>query len=68
MHDYRRLGQPELRRGHDAAVASDHLAVIGDEHRHGPAELGDARGDPRDLVRPVRLRVLRVGAEPLDGP
>ena len=68
QHDDRRLGQPELRRRQDAAVPSDHLAVIANQHRHGPAELGDAGGDARDLVGPVRLGVLRVRAQPLDRP
>jgi hypothetical protein len=44
-------------------MARDQLPVLGDEAGHGPAELGHAGGDLRDLVRPVRLRVLRVGLE-----
>jgi hypothetical protein len=68
QHDHRRLGQPELRGGQDASVARDQLAVVTDEAGHGPAELGHAGGDLRDLVGPVQLRVLRVGLEPRKRP
>jgi hypothetical protein len=60
-HDDGRLGEPKLGRREDAAVAGDDLTVARNQHRHGPAELGDARGDLRDLVGAVRLRVARVG-------
>jgi hypothetical protein len=63
-HDHRGLGQPELRGGQHATMARDQLTVVGNQARHGPAELGHARGDLRDLIRAMRLRVLRVGLEP----
>ncbi|KNX39877.1 hypothetical protein ROTO_35770 [Roseovarius tolerans] len=59
-HDHRRLGQPKLRRGQHPPVAGDQLAVLAHEARHGPAELGHAGSELRDLVGPVLLRVLRV--------
>ena len=68
QHDHRRLGQPELRGGQDAAMARDQFAVVGHEARHGPAELGHAGGDLGDLIRPVRLRVAGIGLEPRQRP
>ena len=59
-HDHRRLGQPELRRGQHAPVACYQFAVLADEAGHGPAELGHAGGDLRDLVCAMHLRVFRV--------
>ena len=67
-HDHRRLGQPELRGREDAAVPGDHLAVARHQHRHGPAELRHRAGDLRDLVRPVRLGVPRIGLQALERP
>ena len=67
-HDHRRLGQPELRRGQHPAVTRDQLAVLGHEAGHGPAELGHAGGELRDLVGAVHLRVLRVGLQALERP
>ncbi len=67
-HDHRRLGQAELGGGEDAAVAGDHLAVASDQHRIGPAELRHRRGDLRDLVRPVGLRVPGIGLQALERP
>ena len=62
------FGEPQLGGREDAAVAGDHLAVARNQHRHGPAELRDARGDLRDLVGAVRLRVARIGPQPLERP
>ncbi len=67
-HDHRRLGQPELRGRQDAAVPGDHLAVARHQHRHRPAELRHRAGDLRDLVRPVRLGVPRIGLQALERP
>ena len=64
-NDHRRFGQPELRGGQHAPVACDQLTVLSYEARHGPSELRHAGGDLRDLVRAMRLRVLRVGLEVL---
>jgi hypothetical protein len=63
QHDDRRLGQPQLRGGQDAAMARDQLAVGGDEAGDGPAELGHAGGDPRHLVGVVGLGIAGIGAE-----
>ena len=62
-HDDRRFGQPELRGGQHAPVPGDQFPVLANEAGHGPAELGHTRGDLRDLVRAVHLRVFRVGLE-----
>ena len=67
-HDHRRLGQPELRGRQDAAVPGDHLAVARHQHRHRPAELRHRARDLRDLVRPVRLGVPRIGLQALERP
>ena len=39
-----------------------------DQHRHRPAELRHRARDLRDLVRPVRLRVPRIGLQALERP
>ena len=67
-HDHRRLGQPELLGGQHPAVAGDQLAVVRHEAGHRPAELRHGARDLRDLVRPVRLGVPRIGLQPLERP
>jgi hypothetical protein len=54
---------PQLRGSQNAPVACDQLAVLGDEARHGPAELGHAGGDPGHLLGPVQLRVPGIGLQ-----
>ena len=68
QHDHRRFRQPELLGCQDPAVACDHLAVLGDQHRDRPAELGDGGGDPRHLVLAVLLGVVGVGLQPAERP
>ena len=63
QHDHRRIGQPKLRGGQHPAMARDQLAVVGNQARHGPAELRHASSDLRDLVRAMRLRVFCIGLE-----
>jgi hypothetical protein len=46
-------------------MACDQLAILGHKAGHGPAELGHAGRDLRDLIRTMGLRVLGVGLEPL---
>ena len=49
-------------------MAGDHLAVARHQHRHRPAELRHGARDLRDLVRPVRLGVPRIGLQALERP
>jgi hypothetical protein len=67
-HDDRRLGQAELRRRQHPAMSGDQFPVLGHEAGHGPAELGHAGGELRNLIAAVYLRVLRVGLEPRERP
>ena len=68
QHDHRGLGQPQLRRRQDAAMACDQLAVGRNEAGNGPAELGHAGGDPRHLVGVMGLGISGVGAQPRQRP
>jgi len=68
QHDDGRLGQTELRRGQDAPMARDKLAVGRDEARDGPAELGHAGSDLCYLIGVVRLGIAGVGLEPIQRP
>ena len=63
---HRHGGQPELLRGHDAAVAGDQHALGVDQHRVHEAELGDGGGDLRHLRRGMGARVLGIGHEGCD--
>jgi hypothetical protein len=67
QHDDRRLGQPELGGGQDAAMARDQLAVGRDEAGDGPAELGHAGGDLRHLVGVVGLGIAGIGRSRASG-
>ncbi|WP_445083377.1 hypothetical protein [Burkholderia multivorans] len=47
-------------------MASDDAVIAVDQDRVGPAELGDAGGDARDLFVAVRARIAGVGNQRLD--
>jgi hypothetical protein len=64
--DHRHLGEPQLACGQQPAVTGDHTVLAIDQDRVGPAELGDAGGDARDLLVAVRARIAGVGDQRLD--
>jgi len=61
------IGQADLPRGHDAAVAGNDAAVGIDQHRVGEAEFAHAGGELRHLRLGVRAAVARVGNELING-
>ena len=68
----RHVEQAEGFRREDAAMASNQLPGLVDQHRHGPAPFADGGGDLLDLVRAVGARIAGVGQQrghraPLDG-
>lgn len=68
QHDDRGLGQAEVGGREDATVASDQFAIGRHQHRHGPAELGHARGDLRYLIGVMGLGVAGVRLQPGERP
>jgi hypothetical protein len=57
----------QLRRSQHAAMVGNQLAVLAHEAGHGPAELGHAGGDLRDLLVPVLLGILPIGLQARSG-
>ena len=66
--DHRHLGEPELPRREQPAVAGEDAAVLVDQDRVGPAELHHRRRDLIDLRLAVRARVALVRAQAVDRP
>ena len=66
--DHRHLGQPELARREQPAMAGEDAALLVDQHRVGPAELDHRRRDLIDLRVAVRARVALVRAQAVDRP
>ena len=68
QHDHRHLGQAELPRRGEPAVAGDDVAVLADQDRVGEAERADAAGDLGDLRVAVGAGIARVRHQPLERP
>ena len=68
QHDHRSLGQSQLARRHDPAVAGDDHAVVADQHRVHETELGDRSGDLRHLLLGMGAGVARVRDQSLERP
>ena len=66
--DHRHLGEPELARREQPAVAGEDAGVLVDQDRVGPAELDHRRRDLIDLRLAVRARVALVRAQAVDRP
>ena len=66
--DHRHLGEPELARREQPAVASQDPGVLVDQDRVGPAELDHRGRDLIDLRLAVRARVALVRAQAVDRP
>ena len=66
--DHRHLGEPELPRGEQPAVAGEDAALLVDQHRVGPAEFDHRGRDLIDLRVAVRARVTLVRAQAVDRP
>ena len=64
--DHRHRVEPEPARRQDAAVPGDHLELVVDQDRHGPAELDQRRRQLGDLVVRVRARIARVRTQLVD--
>ena len=68
QHDYRHLFQPQLLRGHQAAVSGNDDIVIANQDRIDETELGNRTGDLRHLPIIVGARITRIGDQPLERP
>ena len=66
--DHRHLGEPELARREQPAVAGQDPGVLVDQDRVGPAELDHRGRDLIDLRLAVRARVALVRAQAVDRP
>ena len=66
--DHRHLGEPELARREQPAVAGEDAALLVDQDRVGPAELDHRGRDLIDLRLAVRARVALVRAQAVDRP
>ena len=63
----RDFGETQMAGRQQPAMAGDHLAVLGDQQRHGPAVAGDRGRDLRHLSVGVHPRIALVRLQARDG-